>query len=219
MRGSRGVLRSSHSPGPTPRAVDHTWHENRENVVHGEAILQAENLHSDCVAARLLHQYLTHTPQICIFRLDMCFFGWTMLGSNQRPLPCEGSVIDCWRFLEIAKCLQMDVFSLRGFSQHFRIFTRVAARLLHAGGPTPAARHGSSLAVRERRRCTHSSARIGRVTSRQLHRTRSRTGLNRHPRADSLTQRRGRVVFSEVHSKTRRYSLVTFSCFVGGDVR
>ena len=50
-----------------------------------------------------------------------------MLGSNQRPLPCEGSVIDCWRFLEIAKCLQMDVFSLRGFSQHFRIFTRVAA--------------------------------------------------------------------------------------------
>jgi hypothetical protein len=35
---------------------DHTWHEDRENIVHGEAILQVENLHSDCVAARLLHK-------------------------------------------------------------------------------------------------------------------------------------------------------------------
>jgi hypothetical protein len=31
-----------------------------------------------------------------------------MLGSNQRPLPCEGSVMVCWGFLEIAKCLQMN---------------------------------------------------------------------------------------------------------------
>jgi hypothetical protein len=30
-----------------------------------------------------------------------------MLGSNQRPLPCEGSVIVCWRFLEVAKYLQI----------------------------------------------------------------------------------------------------------------
>jgi hypothetical protein len=56
---------------------------------------------------------------------------WAMLGSNQRPLPCEGSTIVCWRFLELAKCLQIDIFSLIDFSQYFRRFTRVAARLLH----------------------------------------------------------------------------------------
>jgi hypothetical protein len=33
-----------------------------------------------------------------------------MLGSNQRPLPCEGSTIGCWRCQEIAKCLQIVVF-------------------------------------------------------------------------------------------------------------
>jgi hypothetical protein len=33
--------------------------------------------------------------------------GWAMLGSTQRPLPCEGSTIVCWSFLEIAKYLQI----------------------------------------------------------------------------------------------------------------
>jgi hypothetical protein len=55
-----------------------------------------------------------------------------MLGSNQRPLPCEGSTIVCWRFLDLAKCLQIDIFSLIDFSQYFRRFTRVAAPLLHS---------------------------------------------------------------------------------------
>jgi hypothetical protein len=35
-----------------------------------------------------------------------------MLGSNQRPLPCEGSTVVCWRFLELAKFLQTIVFLL-----------------------------------------------------------------------------------------------------------
>jgi hypothetical protein len=52
---------------------------------------------------------------------------WAMLGSNQRPLPCEGSTIVCRRFLEVAKFLQIGAFSLRRLSQHFRRFTRVAA--------------------------------------------------------------------------------------------
>src|SRR5918997_4987539 len=54
-----------------------------------------------------------------------------MLGSNQRPLPCEGSVKVCWRFLEVAEFLQITVFLGWHFSQHFRRFTRVAAQLLH----------------------------------------------------------------------------------------
>ena len=54
-----------------------------------------------------------------------------MLGSNQRPLPCEGSKIVCWRFLEIAEYLQITEFPRWRISRHFRRFTRVAARLLH----------------------------------------------------------------------------------------
>ncbi len=65
------------------------------------------------------------------FTCKIPLFEWAMLGSNQRPLPCEGSAIVCWEFLELAKCLQMEAFGLRRFSQPFRKFTRVAARLLH----------------------------------------------------------------------------------------
>jgi hypothetical protein len=38
---------------------------------------------------------------------DKVYLEWAMLGSNQQPLPCEGSVIICWTFLERAKCLQI----------------------------------------------------------------------------------------------------------------
>jgi hypothetical protein len=56
---------------------------------------------------------------------------WAKLGSNQRPLPCEGSAMVCWRFLELTESLQMAVCPRWHFPQHFRRFTRVAARLLH----------------------------------------------------------------------------------------
>ena len=55
----------------------------------------------------------------------MIFSEWAMLGSNQRPLPCEVCTIVFQRFLELAKCLQITIFSLRQFSQDFRIFTRL----------------------------------------------------------------------------------------------
>jgi hypothetical protein len=54
---------------------------------------------------------LRPNSHILRFSLQMRYFSeWAMLGSNQRPLPCEGSVIACWRFLELAKYLQTDVF-------------------------------------------------------------------------------------------------------------
>jgi hypothetical protein len=59
------------------------------------------------------------------------FLRWVMLGSNQRPLPCEGSAIVCWMFPKLAKFLQMEIFDLWRFSRPFRRFTRVAAWLLH----------------------------------------------------------------------------------------
>jgi hypothetical protein len=58
-----------------------------------------------------------------------------MLGSNQRPLPCEGSAMVCWGFLELAELPQIAVFLRCCFSQMFRRFTRVAARLLHKDQP------------------------------------------------------------------------------------
>ncbi len=43
-------------------------------------------------------------------------FQWAMLGSNQRPLPCEGGAMLCWFFLAIAKRLQNRLLSRRRFS-------------------------------------------------------------------------------------------------------
>src|SRR5688500_4462309 len=57
-----------------------------------------------------------------------------MLGSNQRPLPCESSATVRWRFLAFAKLPQTHVFRRRHISRHFTSFTRVAARLLHKRG-------------------------------------------------------------------------------------
>jgi len=37
------------------------------------------------------------------------FWKWAMLVSNQRSLPCEGSAMVCWRFLEIAEFPQIAV--------------------------------------------------------------------------------------------------------------
>jgi hypothetical protein len=88
--------------------------------------------------AALLHRgpnvYLESSFILTSFLQNSIFFEWAMLGSNQRPLPCEGSTIVCRRFLKLAKLLRIDVFSLKDLSQQFRRFTRVAARLLHTIG-------------------------------------------------------------------------------------
>jgi hypothetical protein len=45
-----------------------------------------------------------HSLYLCLaFYLQIeGFREWAMLGSNQRPLPCEGSAMVCWMFLELA---------------------------------------------------------------------------------------------------------------------
>src|SRR5918994_6557484 len=61
-------------------------------------------------------EQLSHTPDLLLLRTFSqqisVFLRWAMLGSNQRPLPCEGSVIVCCRFLERAKYLQIERFGL-----------------------------------------------------------------------------------------------------------
>jgi hypothetical protein len=70
------------------------------------------------------------------------FREWAMLGSNQRPLPCEGSTIVCLEFLENAKCLQMYRFlALTHFPAFHEIYsgccTVAAQRLRLASAQTP----------------------------------------------------------------------------------
>jgi hypothetical protein len=56
---------------------------------------------------------LRSNSRILYFSLQNSIFSeWAMLGSNQRPLPCEGSLIGCWTFLELAKPLQIEGFGL-----------------------------------------------------------------------------------------------------------
>jgi hypothetical protein len=62
---------------------------------------------------------------------NAAFSEWAMLGSNQRPPPCKRSAKVFRTFLEFTKFLQIAISSERPFSQDFRIFTWVAARLLH----------------------------------------------------------------------------------------
>ncbi len=46
------------------------------------------------------------------FRLqNTAIFEWAMLGSNQRPLPCEGRSITPWSFATVQKYLQTGTFS------------------------------------------------------------------------------------------------------------
>ena len=58
-----------------------------------------------------------------------------MLGSNQRPLPCEGSAIAFRRFLEFAKSLQTVEFIGIVLFLSFQVVClgccTVAAHLLH----------------------------------------------------------------------------------------
>ena len=57
-----------------------------------------------------------------------------MLGSNQRSLPCEVSIIVCWRFLEVAKSLQISTLFVYFFSRVFGIFVWVAAHRVRSTG-------------------------------------------------------------------------------------
>src|SRR5215210_2268645 len=68
----------------------------------------------------------------------VCFRWWACLDSNQGPLPYQRSATLCRGVLEFAKSLQIEIFFVRCFSQRFRIFAWVAARLLHIAHPHPA---------------------------------------------------------------------------------
>jgi hypothetical protein len=61
-------------------------------------------------AARGFSECSKSTPQVSTLPANQHLFKVDDALSNQRPLPCEGSVIVCLRFLEFAKSLQMVVF-------------------------------------------------------------------------------------------------------------
>ena len=55
---------------------------------------------------------------------------WAMLGSNQRPLPCEGKFITSWLFTAVQKYLQNELFSLRMSRGCSRAFAWVGVLLV-----------------------------------------------------------------------------------------
>jgi hypothetical protein len=99
------------------------------------------------------------------------FLGWACLDSNQGPLPYQRSVTAFWGFPQFTNILQMAVFLDRSSSRHFRMFTRVAARLLHTmaglsyvsgfaaktstGGPPRSGWSSPAVLSAPNRRCRH----------------------------------------------------------------
>ena len=61
-------------------------------------------------AAQLLHKSVTTIRTACsylVFHLqNAIFLEWAMLGSNQRPLPCEGRSLCSQLFASVQKLLQ-----------------------------------------------------------------------------------------------------------------
>jgi hypothetical protein len=115
----------------------------------------------------------------CIFPAKQYFSGWAMLGSNQRPLPCEGRSITSWLFAGVQNYLQNRPFvsgsihvcsplfvwvgvllvymSLTGPPLHPSVSLNTSCRDRYKGGATAFLRNMfSSLAVeRGPKRCGH----------------------------------------------------------------
>jgi hypothetical protein len=62
------------------------------------------------VFSRCCTKLSTRKLEASLFLLFAGLLKWAMLGSNQRPLPCEGSAMVSWRFLELAEFLQIAIF-------------------------------------------------------------------------------------------------------------
>ena len=89
--------------------------EQIEDVVEAANALTLEDVESTrSIETRQAVQRLVRSADWCRRMLTdlKVITEWAMLGSNQRPLPCEGSVIVCWRFLECTKRLQIAGFDL-----------------------------------------------------------------------------------------------------------
>jgi hypothetical protein len=56
---------------------------------------------------------------------------WAMLGSNQRPLPCEVRSILSWLFAAVQKLLQISIFSLEDHRECSPLFVWVGVLLVY----------------------------------------------------------------------------------------
>jgi hypothetical protein len=87
------------------------------------------------VAARLLHNTppnSRHTSRIHTFFLQKGLFSeWAMLGSNQRPLPCEGRSIRSWSFMTVQKYLQNRVLPSGSIRVYSPLFAWVGVLLVY----------------------------------------------------------------------------------------
>jgi hypothetical protein len=60
-----------------------------------------------------------------------------MLGSNQRPLPCESRSITSWLFVVVQKHLQISIFSLADHRGCSLLFAWVGVLLVYQDQPSP----------------------------------------------------------------------------------
>jgi hypothetical protein len=71
-----------------------------------------------------------------VFPQNAAFSEWTMLSSNQRPLPCEGgSTTISWLFDDVQNHLETSTFTLMTHRVCSSLFAWVAAPLLHKTTP------------------------------------------------------------------------------------
>ena len=59
------------------------------------------------------------------------FRAWAMLGSNQRPLPCEVRSVMSWLFAAVQKYLQISIFFLRSCRPCSSLFAWVGVLLVY----------------------------------------------------------------------------------------
>jgi hypothetical protein len=87
-----------------------------------------------CVGVLLVYERPDFLPAILLgtaFILqNTAFSGWAMLGSNQRPLPCEVKALLLPLFVVVQKYLQNGVFYLRVFRVCSPLFVWVGVLLV-----------------------------------------------------------------------------------------
>ena len=67
---------------------------------------------------------------VAFYLQNAIYLEWAMLGSNQRPLPCEVRSILSWLFAAVQKFLQISIFSLTGYRECSPLFVWVGVLLV-----------------------------------------------------------------------------------------
>ena len=85
---------------------------------------------SPCVRAQEAGKRPLPPPLVYVVPAKRHFYEWAMLGSNQRPLPCEGEALSSSLFATVQEYQQHGLFSLRAFRDCSPLFVGVGVLLV-----------------------------------------------------------------------------------------